>query len=116
MRFTIAVGCALLLGGCVAVTTDTIQGAESRVEFDTRRLVDDAANCLVKNAQRADSTYSGQVRPGPSPASREVVIRVPDGIVSYATIAPSGAGSFITLWVRTMYGDDRLLGQLKEGC
>ena len=114
MRFTSA-WIVLLIGGC-SVTTDTIQENDTKYEFETSLSVGDTAGCLVKNAQRAGGNISGQVGPGPTPASRDVTIRVPGGPVSYATVVPAGAGSIVTMWVRRNFEDKRLPERLKEGC
>lgn len=114
MRFTSA-WIVLLIGGCT-VTTDTIQENDTKYEFETSRSVEDTASCLVRNAERADGSLSGQVRPGPTPASRDVTIRVPGGPVSYATVVPGRSGSIVTLWVRRNFEDKGLPERLKEGC
>ena len=114
MRFTSA-WLVLLIGGCT-VSIGTIQENDPVHEFETSRSVEDTANCLVRNAERAGGSISGQVQPGPTPDSRHVTISVTGGPVSYATVAPMGSGSIVTMRVRRSFQDERLPERLKESC
>jgi hypothetical protein len=114
MRFTSA-WIVLLIGGCT-VTIDTIEENDTKYEFDTSRSVEDTANCLVRNAESAGDSISGQVQPGATSASRDVTIRVPGGPVSRALVAPTNFGSTVTMWVRRSFEAKGFAERLKEGC
>jgi hypothetical protein len=88
----------------------------TRFELSSNKAPVDLALCLIRNAERTHKTLSGAHRPGETPGTTEVLIRIPEGVIAVAHIGSARRGSGGTLWIVSVSENAYLHTEFTRGC
>jgi hypothetical protein len=112
---------ACLVGGCQ--TAGDVLRNDQRLELDTTKPPQQAAHCVLTNAERVllmiNNTTSVTMRPGSTAGAFEVVSSSWGSAYSVVTITPLNAGSRMAVFHRPnqpVWGTGSLATQLLRGC
>ena len=113
MLKTALIAALLLLTGC-AVTPQELAAQGERVEFTTRLGPTDAANCMVRNAQRRGPGGIPRMNAGEQPGSAEFHMTA----TYYAVIQPAAQGGRGVVWMLPVSVIDKhaLWAEITKGC